>query len=1140
MGSIRLAMAALLSSALALVAGGGGDPAAAQQGGTWLTQPAAPPVAARPSCDAAAVATRLAQASRVATSAASAVGHGERIEVTWQLPPLPAGKAKAFLIGAVPDTVRFEGSHTFHDRKLAAGPGFVALPARSRAPFDIGFGAGRARVVIPLAGEAGAGRLAVKPYVAGALEMEWAVVAVLPDCARRGVHATASRSVQRLGPFQVAAGAPRVVVQDFIDGDVTQELATGEGAQKLIEVELSKDGRHRLDVYQRRYRVFDRASGAKLQERSGVKPRFSPDGRFVVAAVGDADLVYPTNLEVIDLVANTVVARIGGPLVGWSNGDALLLEGGRAYQALAMFNTLVDAAPTAKGDDGSSATWPTFFPGCATCDAWTGSNIRFDWDRLAVLRGDGGVRRAMSIVTLADSRKVETSSFGDDEAEPLHAKLRLVYGQRNVTLERGWTGDPALKLTHPGRSLAGYTDEDNSLEPAEKGRASQSKFIAERRIALADGQVLRAADLAAPTVATADATRRVRSNAGEAQLDSGYIADELAKLGLALGPAVEIAELPIPRPGNREEKVVRPWPDALKAEVIAAAPEMAAWFAAEDEPRIIIGAWRIEPSPDSAAAPHLLLQHGEPAPTINGAHDIRFDLIRLPAAGEAGRMHSLAALSGLYSQYVGRAHSVARLFALPSGRLVVAVPGTGRALLLDSNQPDGAAEFAISEPTLLCGYGEDAARNLVVQNNCDGQLFVHAPARQPQPIVGGRVVDGELVLYTPQGFYAATFEGAHFVHVAFPGLPGVHSFEQFASQLERPDVIRGLIAGKPVPLPAIEIAPPPEISASVRAAGADTAVLRIKAAAASGLGLIEIYEDGGLVARHQVEGRSIDREWQLTRRPHVRMVTVVARDRRGFGSRPVSVAMPPATRARGNTLHVVAIGIDAYDKMKPLVGARHDAESLVAAVQSGSAYYASVRPTLRLDRDATPQVVHADVEAAVAAAGPDDTILVFFAGHGGTAADGRYYLTTAATDPARLAETAIDWQTLAATLGAAKARVIAVLDACHSGQTGLITPTNDGAVSSLATARSAPMIVLAASKGRQLSEEMIGSRGGVFTQSLARLIGRGRALGDGNRDGLLTIGELYGTLKGEVEIRTSGRQTPWLVRRNVAGDAPLF
>ena len=1139
-------------TAAALMASIGAGAALAQSGrqsGQLSGQPfplfpgSSAPAAAVPACDLGVNTARLAKQVRVSTQAPAAITHGGRIEVTWQVPSAQRTKYKAFLIGVMADTVRFEGQYTIDaDGVLDRGPGFVALPARSRAPFDIKHGAGRTRVVIPITGTDAPriGKLAVRPYAAGPLEIEWSVVAVQRDCETKGALAVSTQAIAKSGPYTVAAGSPRIVVQDFVTPDPRQELASSDGAQRLLEVEVSADSRYRLDIFERRYRVFDRSTGAKLAERSGVKPRFSPDGRFVVASVGDADLRYPTNFEVVDLVAGNVVARVGGPIVGWSNGDALLLDGGRAYQALRLVNTLIDPVDN---KEGNVASWLTYFPGCGTCDAWTGSNIRIDWDQMAVLRADSGEARAMGIALLAEGRKVETSSFGDEEAVPLHNTLRQIYGQPNVTLAKGWAGTVPLKITHPGRGYDGYTDDDTSLTPEEKGRASQTQFLAPRRLALSEGRVLRAADLQPSGLGAARDTSPAGPSTTPATpttLEKGYVADELAKLGLKLSPATAIAEIEIPRPADWGDPVIRPWPDALKAEIAAVNPELQGWFKGrdEDDRKIIVGAWRLR----TADGEILLLQHGEPAMTVNGAHQIRFDLLAVSGAAR-GRTQEIAGLGGLFSQYVGREHSIARVFAASDNRSLIAVPGTGKAVVAELTPTQAEPPLVdLTEPTLLCGFHEDTARGLIVQNNCDGQFFVFRPSTGAAPIVSGRVLDNEVIVYSPEGFYASTYEGAHFVHVAFPGLTGVHSFEQFATALEKPDAIRTILERAKPQVPQPVLAPPPGVDVWVRSGAGPNSPLAIdiKAAAASGLAAIEIYEDGGIVQKQSVSGKGKSLTIQLSRRPHVRTVSVVAIDQLGFRSRPATVAIARQAAARTNTLHVIAIGVDTYERLGPLSGARADAEALIGALKSAPGYYRDVKVTLRTNEAATPEIVRTDIAAAVATATADDTILVFFAGHGGLADDGLYFMATSKTDNDRLAGTAIDWQATAQLLGTAKARVIAVIDACHSGQTGLVTPTNDGAVTSLANATTAPMVVLAASKGRQISEEMPNGGGGVFTQSLARLIARDRDSADLDRDGTLSVSELYRSLKTAVETQTRGRQTPWLVRRNLAGDPPLL
>ena len=80
----------------------------------------------------------------------------------------------------------------------------------------------------------------------------------------------------------------------------------------------SDSGRFRLEVYQRHYKVFDITSagrGAKIIERSGRNPNFSPTGRFVVAHSENSDENTGGKMEMFDLIAGRDVDfRLRGPI----------------------------------------------------------------------------------------------------------------------------------------------------------------------------------------------------------------------------------------------------------------------------------------------------------------------------------------------------------------------------------------------------------------------------------------------------------------------------------------------------------------------------------------------------------------------------------------------------------------------------------------------------------------------------------------------------------------------------------------------------------------------------------------------------------------------------------------------------------
>jgi Caspase domain len=115
-----------------------------------------------------------------------------------------------------------------------------------------------------------------------------------------------------------------------------------------------------------------------------------------------------------------------------------------------------------------------------------------------------------------------------------------------------------------------------------------------------------------------------------------------------------------------------------------------------------------------------------------------------------------------------------------------------------------------------------------------------------------------------------------------------------------------------------------------------------------------------------------------------------------------------------------------------------------------------------------------------------------------------------------------------------------VLDACQSGIAGSeVFTTNDAVVSALTTKANAPLIVLAASKGRQLSHETMG-RGGQFTNAVVAAILAKRNNNGVDGSALIDLGELYSSVKSRVFVETNGEQTPWLTRNGLVGEISLF
>lgn len=148
------------------------------------------------------------------------------------------------------------------------------------------------------------------------------------------------------------------------------------------------------------------------------------------------------------------------------------------------------------------------------------------------------------------------------------------------------------------------------------------------------------------------------------------------------------------------------------------------------------------------------------------------------------------------------------------------------------------------------------------------------------------------------------------------------------------------------------------------------------------------------------------------------------------------MAFDPALKPHYARHWALIIGINAYTRTAPLGYARQDAEKFAALLQSAFGFPAE-GITLLLDGQATQATIREAYQGLTRdIVGPDDRVVVFFAGHGATRSGHRGevgFLVPVDGDPADTA-TLIRWDELSrgADLIAAK-HILFVLDACFGG-----------------------------------------------------------------------------------------------------------
>jgi WD40 repeat protein len=269
------------------------------------------------------------------------------------------------------------------------------------------------------------------------------------------------------------------------------------------------------------------------------------------------------------------------------------------------------------------------------------------------------------------------------------------------------------------------------------------------------------------------------------------------------------------------------------------------------------------------------------------------------------------------------------------------------------------------------------------------------------------------------------------------------------------------------------------------------------------------------------------------------------------------------------SLWVLAFGVSKYrDPSLDLRYASRDAEDLARAfeaMEGPTTGFAKVRTKVLKDAQVTPSTIRAAREF-FAKARPEDTAIVFIAGHGAydrTSPDGSYYYLSHGTRLDDLAATAVRFEDIEHLLfEIAPRRKLFLMDTCESGEND--EPERLAAAGTtelrsrglkLARAEAAPMprivrdtqrdryifndlirrsgaIVFSSSRGSELSYEADAFGHGLFTEAILQSLRDRTADADGN--GRLGILEIRDYVARRVAEMSGGLQNPVIDRDNIA------
>ncbi len=352
--------------------------------------------------------------------------------------------------------------------------------------------------------------------------------------------------------------------------------------------------------------------------------------------------------------------------------------------------------------------------------------------------------------------------------------------------------------------------------------------------------------------------------------------------------------------------------------------------------------------------------------------------------------------------------------------------------------------------------------------------------------------------------------------------------------------------------------------------GQASTVVVVSAASSKGVSRVTITVNGVQV-HQQVEkppAPSVPLSVPVTLRPGANAIVVTATQPDGvsrqavrtvvFDRAAVAVA-PPAPAPPSHEQWAVIIGIGRYDNaaIPTLRYTVADAELVYQVLTTTGGFKkdnvllltdtTERKPTLR-------NIKYALGTFLARSARKNDTVLMFYAGHGAPEVDQRglerdglsKYLVPSDADPDDLFSTALpmdDLQTIFARIESE--RVVAFLDACYSGAAGGRTfaskKTRAGHVDDLfleRLTRSKGRAIITASRPAEVSVELPELEHGIFTYYLVQAL---RGAGDLNRDGIVSLQELYEYLEQQV-VRKSrsvgGNQHP-VLKGELEGVLPL-
>ena len=416
--------------------------------------------------------------------------------------------------------------------------------------------------------------------------------------------------------------------------------------------------------------------------------------------------------------------------------------------------------------------------------------------------------------------------------------------------------------------------------------------------------------------------------------------------------------------------------------------------------------------------------------------------------------------------------------------------------------------------------------------------------------------DGEWVLWTPQGYYAASPSGD--AHVGWHVNEGEGTLARFvsAAQLKahfyRPDIVtRALVLGSAER--AVDEAKDTRFALSelLQRKPPDFSIVAPKDHAALGTSAAEIVVDvpQAVDAIHgfdiTVNGRRVasraggeavgtgsdQRRFSVPLFGGENAIEVRGYNAIGQTTKGLTLtASGEQDEERRGTLFVIAIGVDDYPNFRQnLSFAGADARAFQEVLIAKAAPLHAKVKNLVLAKGGDEPPTARNIDAALGAlseAGPNDTVVLFLAGHGVNDGPDYLFLPTDAKPKGTGFDrsTVINWNRLQHAVETSKGRRILIVDTCHSGNAFNARLIKDAADASIA--------VYAATDAETLAQERTALGHGVFTYAVIEGLKGGADL---SKDRLIEAQELSTYVEKIVRELTGDKQFPTFTETGRSG-----